>query len=134
MIAKDNYLQVTFSKRRTKLFKKVSKLCTLCNAKVGLIVFSPANKAFSFGDPSIDVVVDRYQMRDQPLNLGNMQYLEAHKKANVQELNDKFNRINEFLRLRRSAVKSWLRKGKRHKNVSGGLLQLKRSMENELIN
>ncbi|XP_019434806.1 PREDICTED: agamous-like MADS-box protein AGL62 [Lupinus angustifolius] len=82
MIAKDNILQVTFSKRRTGLFKKGSELCTLCDAKVGLVVFSPANKAFSFGDPSIDVVVDRYQMSNQPRNLGNMQYLEAHRNAN----------------------------------------------------
>ncbi|XP_019465322.1 PREDICTED: myocyte-specific enhancer factor 2B-like [Lupinus angustifolius] len=82
MIAKDSNLQVTFSKRRTGLFKKASELCTLCDAKVALVVFSPANKAFSFGDPSIDVAVDRYQMRDQPLNLGNRQYLEAHRNAN----------------------------------------------------
>ncbi|XP_019432973.1 PREDICTED: agamous-like MADS-box protein AGL62 [Lupinus angustifolius] len=99
MIAKDSNLQVTFSKHRTGLFKKASELCTLCDAKFGLVVFSLAKKAFSFGKPSIDVVVDRYQMRDQPLNLGNMQYLEAHRNANVQELNDKINRINEDLEI-----------------------------------
>ncbi|XP_019434333.1 PREDICTED: agamous-like MADS-box protein AGL62 [Lupinus angustifolius] len=98
-IAKDSNLQVTFSKRRTGLFKKASKLCILCNTKVDLVVFSPANKAFSFGDPSIDTVVDHYQMKDQPLNLGNMQYLEEHKNANVQELNDKINQINEDLEI-----------------------------------
>ncbi|XP_019462923.1 PREDICTED: agamous-like MADS-box protein AGL62 [Lupinus angustifolius] len=98
-IAKDNNLQVTFSKRHTGLFKKASELCTLCDAKVGLVVFSPANKDFSFGNPSIDAVVDYYQMRDQPLNLGNTQYLEAHINANVQELNDKINRINEDLEI-----------------------------------
>ncbi|XP_019430996.1 PREDICTED: putative uncharacterized protein DDB_G0294196 [Lupinus angustifolius] len=38
-------------------------------------------------------------MRDQPLNLGNMQYLEAHINANVHELNDKINRINEDLEI-----------------------------------
>ncbi|XP_019427223.1 PREDICTED: agamous-like MADS-box protein AGL62 [Lupinus angustifolius] len=59
MIAKDNNLQVTFSKRRTRLFKKASELCTLCDAKVWLVVFSPTNKAFSFGDPNIDVVINR---------------------------------------------------------------------------
>ncbi|XP_019462924.1 PREDICTED: myocyte-specific enhancer factor 2B-like [Lupinus angustifolius] len=75
IIAKDKNLQVTFSKCHTRLFKKASELWTLCDAKFGLVVFSPANKAFSFGDPSIDVVVDRYQMRDQPLT-------EAHRNAN----------------------------------------------------
>ncbi|XP_019434807.1 PREDICTED: agamous-like MADS-box protein AGL61 [Lupinus angustifolius] len=47
MIAEDSNLHVTFSKRRTGLFKKASELCTLCDAKVGLVVFSPGNKAFS---------------------------------------------------------------------------------------
>ncbi|XP_019462925.1 PREDICTED: agamous-like MADS-box protein AGL62 [Lupinus angustifolius] len=103
MIVKDINLQVTFSKHRIGLFKKTSELCTLCNAKVGLVVFSPANKAFSFGDPSIDVIVDRYQMRDQPLNLGNRQYLQAHRNANVQELNDKINRINEDLEIEKKS-------------------------------
>ncbi|XP_019434341.1 PREDICTED: agamous-like MADS-box protein AGL62 [Lupinus angustifolius] len=99
MIAKDSNLQVTFSKRRTGLFKKTSELCTLCDARVELVVFSPANKAFPFGEPSIDAVIHRYQMRDQSLNLGNMQYVEAHKNANVQELNDKINQINEDLEI-----------------------------------
>ncbi|XP_019434340.1 PREDICTED: agamous-like MADS-box protein AGL61 [Lupinus angustifolius] len=65
MIAKDNNLQVTFSKRRTGLFKKASELCTLCDAKIGLVVFSPTNKDFSFGDPSIDAVIDYYQMSQE---------------------------------------------------------------------
>ncbi|CAL0298962.1 unnamed protein product [Lupinus luteus] len=99
-ITKESNLQVTFSKRRTGLFKKASELCTLCDAKVGLVVFSPANKAFSFGDPSIDAIIDRYQMRDQqPQDMGNMQYLEAHRNANIQDLNDKINRINEDLEI-----------------------------------
>ncbi|KAE9620115.1 hypothetical protein Lal_00040176 [Lupinus albus] len=99
-ITKESNLQVTFSKRRTGLFKKASELCTLCDAKVGLVVFSPANKAFSFGDPSIDAVIDRYQMREQPpLNMGNMQYLEAHRSAHVQDLNNKINRMNEELEI-----------------------------------
>ncbi|XP_019427190.1 PREDICTED: agamous-like MADS-box protein AGL62 [Lupinus angustifolius] len=110
MIAKDNNLQVTFSKRCTGLFKKVSELCTLCDAKVGLVVFSLPNKAFSFGDPSIDVVIDRYQMRDQPLNLGNMQYLEAHINANVHELNDKINRINEDLEIEKKCSEELAKK------------------------
>lgn len=53
-------LQVTFSKHRSSLFKKASELCTLCRPDVGLIVFSPGNRAFCYGNPNIDIVIDRF--------------------------------------------------------------------------
>ncbi|CAL0298961.1 unnamed protein product [Lupinus luteus] len=96
-IAKESNLQVTFTKRRNGLFKKANELCTLCDAQVALIVFSPGNKLFSFGEPSVDAVIRRYLMRDQPQNLENMHFLEANRNANIQELNDKISRINEAL-------------------------------------
>ncbi|KAK7388160.1 hypothetical protein VNO78_22968 [Psophocarpus tetragonolobus] len=52
--------QVTFSKRRTGLFKKASELCILCNVYIAIIVFSPADKLFCFGHPDIGAIVDRY--------------------------------------------------------------------------
>ena len=52
--------QVTFSKRRTGLFKKASELCILCNAHVAIIVFSPADKLFCFGEPNTEAIVTRY--------------------------------------------------------------------------
>ncbi|MED6180555.1 hypothetical protein PIB30_011318 [Stylosanthes scabra] len=52
--------QVTFSKRRAGMFKKASELCILCNAGVAIVVFSPADKLFCFGEPSTEAVVNRY--------------------------------------------------------------------------
>ncbi|RDX61777.1 Agamous-like MADS-box protein AGL61, partial [Mucuna pruriens] len=52
--------QVTFSKRRTGLFKKASELCILCDVHVAIIVFSPADKLFCFGHPDIDTIIARY--------------------------------------------------------------------------
>ncbi|KAG1330947.1 hypothetical protein COCNU_02G009150 [Cocos nucifera] len=40
--------QVTFSKRRGGLFKKARELAVLCDAEVGLIVFSPSGKPYEF--------------------------------------------------------------------------------------
>ncbi|XP_024365143.1 agamous-like MADS-box protein AGL61 [Physcomitrium patens] len=51
--------QVCFSKRRGGLIKKASELSILCGSEVGVIVFSQAGKAFSFGHPSIDYVIDK---------------------------------------------------------------------------
>lgn len=59
-IERPNQLQVTFSKRRSGLFKKAGNLCLLTGAQVAVIVTSPANRLFAFGHPSVDSVLDRY--------------------------------------------------------------------------
>ncbi|KAB1206673.1 MADS-box protein AGL24 [Morella rubra] len=41
--------QVTFSKRNKALFKKAMELSTLCDAEIGLIVFSATGKLFEYG-------------------------------------------------------------------------------------
>ena len=52
--------QVTFSKRRSGLFKKASELSMLTGAQMAVIVSSPKQKVFTFGHPNADVVIDRY--------------------------------------------------------------------------
>lgn len=42
--------QVTFSKRRRGLFKKAEELSVLCDAEVGLIVFSSTGKLFDYSN------------------------------------------------------------------------------------
>ncbi|GLJ23303.1 hypothetical protein SUGI_0440840 [Cryptomeria japonica] len=59
-IENPNARQVSFSKRRMGVFKKVSELSTLCGAEIAIIVFSPAGKAFTFGTPDIDFVLHKY--------------------------------------------------------------------------
>ncbi|KAF9599809.1 hypothetical protein IFM89_001755 [Coptis chinensis] len=53
-------LRVAFSKRRAGLIKKASELCILCGVQVGIIVFSPAGKVYSFGHPNVESVIDGY--------------------------------------------------------------------------
>ncbi|KAH7862640.1 hypothetical protein Vadar_007516 [Vaccinium darrowii] len=62
-IEKSSRLQVTFSKRKSGIFKKASELSVLCGADVAIIVSSPAGKVFAFGNPSVDAVVDRFLAR-----------------------------------------------------------------------
>eukprot|EP01018_Ginkgo_biloba_P029484 Gb_12586 [translate_table: standard] len=59
-IESTNARQVCFSKRRMGVFKKASELSILCGAEIGIIVFSPAGKAFTFGNPCIDYVIDKF--------------------------------------------------------------------------
>ncbi|EYU40379.1 hypothetical protein MIMGU_mgv1a019999mg [Erythranthe guttata] len=60
-IEKKSSLQVTFSKRRTGLFRKASELSVLCGAEIAILVQSPANKIYSYGHPSVETLLHRYQ-------------------------------------------------------------------------
>ncbi|KAL7206293.1 hypothetical protein ACSBR2_019075 [Camellia fascicularis] len=86
-MSKESNRLVTFSKRRSGLFKKASELCTLCGAEIAIIVFSPGKKAFSFGHPCVDTIVDRFLSRNPQPNSGSLQLVEAHRNAHVRELN-----------------------------------------------
>ncbi|KAL6545872.1 hypothetical protein OROGR_009746 [Orobanche gracilis] len=65
--------QVTFSKRRAGLFKKASELSTLCGVESAIVVFSPSEKAHSFGSPSVETITNRFLNQT-----GNIQLLMAH--------------------------------------------------------
>ncbi|KAL6838301.1 hypothetical protein ACP4OV_031900 [Aristida adscensionis] len=52
--------QVTFSKRRSGLFKKARELAVLCDAEVGLIVFSSTGRLYDFASTSMQSVIERY--------------------------------------------------------------------------
>ncbi|CAA0839666.1 Agamous-like MADS-box protein AGL21 [Striga hermonthica] len=66
--------QVTFSKRRSGLLKKAKELAILCDAEVGLIIFSSTGKLYEFASTSMKSVIDRYtkakEMHNQLLNPG----------------------------------------------------------------
>ncbi|EOA15192.1 hypothetical protein CARUB_v10028580mg [Capsella rubella] len=85
----ESNLQVTFSKRRSGLFKKASELCTLCGAEIAIIVFSPGRKVFSFGHPNVESVIDRFLNNNPqpPHQHNNMQLSEVHRNSVVQDLN-----------------------------------------------
>ncbi|KAK7328071.1 hypothetical protein VNO77_22167 [Canavalia gladiata] len=52
--------QVTFSKRRNGLLKKARELSILCDAEVGLIVFSSTGKLYDYSSTSMKSVIERY--------------------------------------------------------------------------
>ncbi|KAL7185123.1 hypothetical protein ACSBR2_027121 [Camellia fascicularis] len=93
----ESNLQVTFSKRRSGLFKKASELSILCGAEVGIIVFSPGKKPYSFGHPTVDMIIDRFLSRDAPLNSGTHQLVEAHRSACVRDLNLRLTHVQALL-------------------------------------
>ncbi|XP_062222957.1 MADS-box transcription factor 27 isoform X7 [Phragmites australis] len=63
--------QVTFSKRRNGIFKKAKELAILCDAEVGLMIFSSTNRLYEYsstrflperlrGSNFMKSVIDRY--------------------------------------------------------------------------
>ncbi|KAL5682452.1 hypothetical protein ACJX0J_008837, partial [Zea mays] len=56
--------QVTFSKRRGGLFKKAKELAILCDAEVGLVVFSSTGRLYHFASTSMESVIERYEERE----------------------------------------------------------------------
>ncbi|XP_050158457.1 MADS-box transcription factor 23-like isoform X3 [Malus sylvestris] len=52
--------QVTFSKRRNGLLKKAKELAILCDAEVGVMIFSSTGKLYDFASTSMKSVIERY--------------------------------------------------------------------------
>ncbi|KAK3425713.1 hypothetical protein EUGRSUZ_F02161 [Eucalyptus grandis] len=52
--------QVTFSKRRNGLLKKARELAILCDAEVGVVIFSSTGKLYDFASSSMSKVIERY--------------------------------------------------------------------------
>ncbi|KQJ93543.1 MADS-box transcription factor 29-like isoform X2 [Brachypodium distachyon] len=55
--------QVTFSKRRGGLLKKANELAVLCDARVGVVIFSSTGRMFEYSSPtsSLRELIQQYQ-------------------------------------------------------------------------
>ncbi|XP_031115808.1 agamous-like MADS-box protein AGL61 [Ipomoea triloba] len=83
---------VTFSKRRTGLFKKASEMSTLCGTEIGMVVFSPSGKPFSFNNPDMNAVLTKYFgeiPRTEP-NLAE-HIVRAHQEAKMRAMTSQIN-------------------------------------------
>ncbi|GAB2268079.1 hypothetical protein Dimus_003057 [Dionaea muscipula] len=99
-----NHQQVTFSKRRLGLFKKASELCTLYGVEIVIIVFSPAQKVFSFSHPDVDILADRFFSRSHGSNSsggGSRHTLQGtQRNANIHELNSQLTHVANLLEMK----------------------------------
>ncbi|XP_030470730.2 agamous-like MADS-box protein AGL29 [Syzygium oleosum] len=99
MVTDSSTRQVTFSKRRTGLFKKANELAILCAVQIAIIVFSPGGKPFSFGHPNVESIVHRFRNQEQTPDEGTSKDAESHDKSMTddnlnQRLLDLLKRLN----------------------------------------
>ncbi|KAK4792938.1 hypothetical protein SAY86_023373 [Trapa natans] len=52
---------VTFSKRRNGLLKKAKELSILCDAEVGVIVFSSTGRLYDYANTNMESIMERYK-------------------------------------------------------------------------
>ena len=104
MIQNEEDRLITFSKRRSGVYKKASELVTLCGADVGVLIFSPSGKPFSYGHPSIDLVTRRLLLSHQAntttmrtttttmfIDTSTHPIVEAHRRVMINKLNQQYN-------------------------------------------
>ncbi|PHT25952.1 Agamous-like MADS-box protein AGL62 [Capsicum baccatum] len=113
----ESNMQVTFSKRRASLFKKASELCTLCGAEIAIVVFFPgkANKVYSFGHPSVELLVDTFLGRDLPPPNDDDHHnhlIRAHQNTGQRGLNKEVMAMQESLQKEKAIGKSLLKSGR----------------------
>ncbi|XP_016446656.1 agamous-like MADS-box protein AGL29 [Nicotiana tabacum] len=87
----------TFSKRRSGIYKKASELVKLCNIDIGIVLFSPTGKPFSFFHPTSEAIIDRFLNPNTQLS-ESTRLVAAHARNKVNQLNNRrelFDNIKE---------------------------------------
>ncbi|PHT51944.1 Agamous-like MADS-box protein AGL61 [Capsicum baccatum] len=89
-IKKDVDRYSTFSKRRSGLYKKASKLVRENNVDLGIVLSSPAGNAYAFFHPTHNAVIDRFM--NLKTNLGEQIVAEN----SLNKVNQPNGRLNEL--------------------------------------
>ena len=90
---------VTFSKRKSGLFKKASELSILCNARVGIVGFTPSGNPFAFGSPNFQAVTEQYLHEGQELEGGSSrQIVTPSESPNINMMNKELSGLAEELK------------------------------------
>ncbi|KAH7838016.1 hypothetical protein Vadar_021041 [Vaccinium darrowii] len=86
---------ITFSKRRTGLYKKGSELCTLCGTQLAILIFSPSGKPFSFAHPNVEVIARRVLENNPRSNENSDGVMDAYRRNRINELNEKLTIVSQ---------------------------------------
>ncbi|KAL8042461.1 hypothetical protein ABFX02_09G052300 [Erythranthe guttata] len=105
LISDENARTVTFSKRRAGLFKKATELSVLCGTQIALIIFSLGGRAYSFGNPSVGSVLDRFRSKNRNPNVQDSVHATRIRSATLQQLKEQCDQKNKELEIRKTRGK-----------------------------
>lgn len=116
-IENEEDLLVSFSKRRSGVYKKATDMIALSGGEVGIVIFSPSGKPFSYGHPSVDYVINRFMNQNQPENNDcTHRFMEAHRQMKISEAMEQYNELLDLLEAVKERQKSLLRKARTRRN------------------
>ncbi|KAB2601427.1 agamous-like MADS-box protein AGL62 [Pyrus ussuriensis x Pyrus communis] len=116
-IENEEVLLVSFSKRRSGVYKKATDMIALSGGEVGIVIFSPSGKPFSYGHPSVDYVINRFMNQNPPENDDyTNQFMEAHRQMKISEAMEQYNELLDPLEAVKERQKSLLRKTRTRRN------------------
>lgn len=94
---------ITFSKRRSGIFKKMNEISTLCDVESAFLVYSQAGKPYTFSHPSMKQLAVRLNSpsRQEPSARDDNKttpLFEAYKRKRIEELMKIYvDRVDEFV-------------------------------------
>ncbi|XP_074319835.1 protein TRANSPARENT TESTA 16-like isoform X2 [Silene latifolia] len=137
--------QVTFSKRRQGLIKKANELSVLCDAQIGLIIFSSTNKVYTFPNnhnPSNPGYVGLNQIIQRYLDDNHIQLNQLPMHDPKEEMYHEIEALKEAIRVNEQNMRHFLAEDLpplpleellKHEQLLDSSLSLIRARKNELM-
>lgn len=91
-IEKASSRRVTFSKRKAGLIRKARELSVLCDAEVGIVVFSSTGRLYEFCSTSMRGIIDRYNVAKEQ-STSQMQAEMRQQQAELEHLRNEVSRL-----------------------------------------
>ncbi|KAK9267778.1 hypothetical protein L1049_010213 [Liquidambar formosana] len=111
LITKVNARRIAYSRRRRGLFKKANELSTLCGVDVAIVTFSLGGKAFCFGRPSVESVIDQFLNQNPQLNNQSLE-------LDTSEQDDRLHELDQQLYDLQNQLEAEKEKGKKLREMS----------------
>ncbi|KAE9610636.1 hypothetical protein Lal_00029820 [Lupinus albus] len=109
---------VTFSKRKSGLFKKAMELSILCGVEIVVLLFSVGGKAYSFGHPSIEAVTKKFLHQGQG---SHMSHGESSNHDNIGKLSKELQELKDQIQVEKDKKERLDKALSKYKFIKGKL-------------
>ncbi|XP_074288506.1 agamous-like MADS-box protein AGL61 [Silene latifolia] len=110
-IKNKTHLGVTFTKRRSGIFKKANELVSFCGAHISILMFSPGKKPYSFGHPNVYAVLDRllgYDVKPRGIDvIADNQSSDGFHKAKIDAFNEQLKEMERLVEVEKKTAKEY---------------------------